>query len=87
MEHQIEIDLNRCLCVHSLLQLVDVSLQTILYDHRMINEPYSSLSKNDSPKSRQFFDLYGKVSMHKCLLILDYQILGHRNSQICIPII
>jgi hypothetical protein len=61
MEHHIEIDLNKCLCVHSLLQLVDVSLQTILYSRGMIPEPYASLSTNESPKSQQFLDLYGKV--------------------------
>lgn len=60
-EHQIEIDLNRCLCVHSLLQLVDVSLQTILYSRGIIPEPFQNMGRNDSQKVQEFLVLYQKV--------------------------
>jgi hypothetical protein len=61
MEHTFDIDFERCLCIHSLLQLVDVSLQTILYIRGVIPEPFSMIDSDPSPKMEQFRETYKKV--------------------------
>ncbi|KAI6239976.1 hypothetical protein M3Y99_00511800 [Aphelenchoides fujianensis] len=63
MEHRIEINLDRCLCIHSLLQMLDLSLQAILYDRRIIPEPYHRLKGSQDTKGAQkFCDAYEKLT-------------------------
>ncbi|KAL7071917.1 hypothetical protein ACQ4LE_008352, partial [Meloidogyne hapla] len=60
--NSIDIDVNRCLCIHSTSQLVDISLQSLLYQRQIIPEPVSTLSKGDSHISQQFRRVYEKVA-------------------------
>ncbi|KAI6181568.1 hypothetical protein M3Y98_00842900 [Aphelenchoides besseyi] len=62
MEQQIEINFDRCLCIHSLLQMLDVSLQTIFYDRGIIPEPYSLMQQNESNAARKFCSSYRKLT-------------------------
>lgn len=39
------ISLDRCLCVHSMSQIIDITIRTILFQRGIIQEPMSSLIK------------------------------------------
>ncbi|KAF7638127.1 hypothetical protein Mgra_00002355 [Meloidogyne graminicola] len=60
--NSIDIDVNRCLCIHSISQLIDITLQSLLYQRQIIPEPVSTLSKSDSHISQQFRIVYEKVT-------------------------
>ncbi|CAK5051008.1 unnamed protein product [Meloidogyne enterolobii] len=60
--NSIDIDVNRCLCIHSISQLVDITLQSLLYQRQIIPEPVLTLSKGDSYISQQFRSVYEKVA-------------------------
>ncbi|KAI6222834.1 hypothetical protein M3Y95_00935700 [Aphelenchoides besseyi] len=62
MEQQIDINFDRCLCIHSLLQMLDVSLQTIFYDRGIIPEPYSLMQQNESNAAQKFCSSYRKLT-------------------------
>uniref|UniRef100_A0A183BKB8 TPR_REGION domain-containing protein n=1 Tax=Globodera pallida TaxID=36090 RepID=A0A183BKB8_GLOPA len=57
----LRIDLKRCPCIHSLSQLVDVTLQSLLYQRQMIPEPASSLLRGSTATAEQFKMTYPKV--------------------------
>ncbi|CAK5066682.1 unnamed protein product [Meloidogyne enterolobii] len=60
--NSIDIDVNRGLCIHSISQLVDITLQSLLYQRQIIPEPVLTLSKGDSYISQQFRNVYEKVT-------------------------
>ncbi|KAL3079767.1 hypothetical protein niasHS_014049 [Heterodera schachtii] len=60
-DSSVRIDLKRCPCIHSLAQLVDVTLQSLLYQRQMIPEPASTLLHGCTPVADQFRDTYQKV--------------------------
>ncbi|KAL3082415.1 hypothetical protein niasHT_038481 [Heterodera trifolii] len=59
-DSSVRIDLKRCPCIHSLAQLVDVTLQSLLYQRQMIPEPASTLLHGCTPVADQFRDTYQK---------------------------
>uniref|UniRef100_A0A914I8Z3 Uncharacterized protein n=1 Tax=Globodera rostochiensis TaxID=31243 RepID=A0A914I8Z3_GLORO len=61
IESTVIIDLKRCPCIHSLSQLVDVTLQSLLYQRQMIPEPVSTLLRGSTPVAEQFKRTYPKV--------------------------
>ena len=42
------VSLNRCICVHSMAQIVDIIFQNLLYQHQFIPEPMQQLISNGS---------------------------------------
>lgn len=58
----VDIDMKRYLCIHSVSQLVDITLQSLLYQRGLIPEPASTFRKGNSHASEQFTNTYTKVS-------------------------
>lgn len=41
------VSLNRCICIHSMSQIVDVIFQNLLYQYQFIPEPMQQLVSHD----------------------------------------
>lgn len=58
----VEIALDRCVCIHSISQIVDIVLQVLLYQRRLIPEPVQNLLVDSAQNSIRFKDVYQEVS-------------------------
>lgn len=59
---QVNIELERCVCIHSLSQIVDITLQVLLYQRRIIPLPVQNLLIESNKKSAKFKNSYQEVS-------------------------
>lgn len=74
---EISIDFGRCLCVHSMLQMVDINLQLISFSRGFIPVTFQQLSKDTSPKAQGFQEVYTKVSGFLIFVLFYFQITSH----------
>lgn len=59
---RVEIGLDRCVCIHSLSQVVDIALQVLLYQREIIPEPVQFLlSSTNCQKTEKFRYAYNEV--------------------------
>lgn len=59
---RVEVELNRCVCIHSLSQVVDIALQVLLYQRQIIPEPVQFLLNSTScQKTEKFRSVYNEV--------------------------
>jgi hypothetical protein len=66
---RLEIPLERCLCIHSLSQVVDITIQLLLYQRQFIPEPANFILQSDSERSQIFKDVYEKVIELMCIIV------------------
>lgn len=60
---RVDIELQRCVCIHSLSQIVDITLQVLLYQRRIIPLPVQNLLIETNQKSDKFKNLYQEVGV------------------------
>lgn len=70
-------------------QLIDITLQSLLYQRQIIPEPASIFKKGDSHASEQFSDLYNKVlneiSCQKISLHISHTLWGKSGARVPRP--
>lgn len=54
MLNNLDVDLSRCVCVHSMLQVVDQSLQILIYFRGLIPQTYAALEKEEDKDKDEF---------------------------------
>jgi len=55
------INLDRCVCVHSFSQIIDITIQLILYQREIVPEPVYLLLQRNSERIHNFKAIYSKV--------------------------
>ncbi|CAD5211713.1 unnamed protein product [Bursaphelenchus xylophilus] len=60
-ENKVQIDFGRCLCIHSMLQMVDVTMQIISFSRGFIPQTYQLLCRDESVPSRKFCENYSSI--------------------------
>lgn len=65
---KLDVGLDRCLCIHSQSQLIDIVLQVLLYQRKIIPEPVQYLLEVQDQKSQSFRTTYEQV-YHRIIII------------------
>ncbi|KAI1717807.1 protein cmt-1 [Ditylenchus destructor] len=58
---KLDVELDRCLCIHSQSQLIDIVLQVLLYQRKIIPEPVQYLLEVQDQKSQSFRTTYEQI--------------------------
>ena len=67
------ISLDRCLCVHSMSQIVDIVIQSLLFQRGIIQEPIQQLRRLE-PNNRNLLK-YQSVSLFTQKKIWDFEVI------------
>lgn len=70
VSYTMDISLGRCLCVHSLSQIVEIIIQLLLYQRRIVSEPVGNLLSSSAEKYALFRDNYENVQFYSLLLFV-----------------
>uniref|UniRef100_A0A915EPD5 Uncharacterized protein n=1 Tax=Ditylenchus dipsaci TaxID=166011 RepID=A0A915EPD5_9BILA len=58
---QLDVELERCLCIHSLSQVIDITLQVLLYQRQIIPQPVQHFLEDTGRNAQSFKIAYENV--------------------------